>query len=244
MENLNFLIVTETGLARKDNQDCFFASEKKSVFCVADGVGGGCAGAEASSIVCEEIEKSLQEKSDDIRMLMENGILAANRRIRQHAHEKRYSAMGSTIAVVAFVGDDARRAEICHVGDSRVYRLKHDKAVLLTDDHTLANRILNSGEAQWAELLKNRKSPLSHILTKAIGADEQMSPEWKTVDVETGDCFFVCSDGVHDVIDDEELFKLFISSNTIEEFSRALKTEISRCGAPDNFTYIIIKIGK
>lgn len=243
MKNFNFLIVSETGLARVDNQDSFFVSEQRAVFCVADGVGGGSAGAKASGIVCEEIRKALEEK-DNVKQSIEIGIVAANRRIRQYAQDKKYTAMGTTAVVLAFDENDGNRVDICHIGDSRVYKLANNRTLRLTDDHTLANRILHSGDAQWTELIKGRNSPLCHILTKAVGADDEISLEWRSANVQVGDCFLICSDGVHDVVDEDGLSRLFNSSNTLEDFSCTLRTEIYKCGAPDNFTYIIIKIGE
>lgn len=243
MAILKFLFVSETGSVRNDNQDSFYVSEDGSVFCVADGMGGGKDGALASSIVCEEVKSALRDASRGIRCAIDRAIAIANRRVREHARDNGYEQMGSTVVVLAFDDGDTGMARICNVGDSRVYRIRNDKACLLTDDHTLANQILRSGEGMWSDLLKGRCNALSHILTKAVGTAETVHPDWTDAEVKAGDRFLVCSDGVHDVVDEDKISQLSAISGPMEEFSRLLKSEICRCGSPDNFTYIIVECG-
>lgn len=238
-----FLTVSETGSVRTDNQDSFLAMEGRAVFCVADGMGGGSDGALASSIVCEELRNSFESDPDDFKSAVESALSAANLRVRKHAMANGYRQMGSTAVVLVFNSSDEGKAAVCNVGDSRVYRIRRGAIELLTDDHTLANQILRAGEGQWPEQLKGRSCPLSHVLTKAIGMEGEVSPEWHEVDVEKTDCYLICSDGVHDAVDEEIILKSFASADTPEEFSDALRAEIIRNGAPDNFTYIIIEVG-
>ena len=236
--------VSETGLARDDNQDSLLAMVECGVFCVADGMGGGCEGALASSIICEEIASSIKTAGCDIKSVVDRALLSANARICRHANENGYRMMGSTVVVLAFDADDVGKAVVCHVGDSRVYRIRKGKVELLTDDHTLANQILRSSEGRWMESLRGRKSPLSHILTKVVGSVDGVVPEWREIDVECEDCFLICSDGVHDIMDEHDMAEMYASASSREIFSEALRCEIIRRGAPDNFTYVIVEAGK
>ena len=105
--------VSETGLVRKDNQDSVFVDRAKTVFCVADGMGGGSEGATASRFVCEEIEKAVTAKTLAERMeAVEAAVVAANDRIRAYAKERDFKQMGSTVAVLLLDPSDSRRAAI------------------------------------------------------------------------------------------------------------------------------------
>lgn len=240
---LGFVAVSETGLVRGDNQDSLLLLGECGVFCVADGMGGGCDGALASSIICEEIASSVKKAKCDIRSAVDCALLSANARICQYADKNGYRKMGSTAVILVFDGNDIGKAAVCHVGDSRVYRMRKGGVELLTDDHTLANQILRSNEGQWTESLRGRKSPLSHILTKVVGSVDGVVPEWREIGVECEDCFLICSDGVHDIIEEHDIAELYASACSLEIFSEGLKREILRRGAPDNFTYVIVEAG-
>lgn len=231
----------ERGLVRFDNQDSFFISDERSIFCVADGMGGGSAGALASNIICEELGLFLNNNQDDIKLILEEAINSANERIRKYAKDNGFKQMGSTVVALAFDDDDESRADICHIGDSRVYRMRSGVVELMTEDHTLSNQILRSSGGLYFEQLKERRSPLSHILTRSVGCSDNVIPEWTSIDVCPGDWFLVCSDGVHDVVGKELMSNLFKSVKSIEEFSGRLKEEIYSHGALDNLTYIIIE---
>ena len=127
------LTVSETGAVRKDNQDTVFVDGAKTVFCVADGMGGGSEGATASRFVCEEIAKIADAETFSKRLKAADAAIAAvNDRIRAYAKERDFKQMGSTAAVLLLDSSDSRRAAICHVGDSRVYRIRRRTAELLT----------------------------------------------------------------------------------------------------------------
>lgn len=239
---LKYLTVSEAGMIRSDNQDSVFVSDKSSVFCVADGMGGGSAGALASFIVCEELRASFKKCPHGGKNLVNEAVSAASKRIKEHAMNNCYAQMGSTVALLAFDAESGGKADIGYIGDSRVYRMRNGDAELLTDDHTLVNQILQSADGESMVELNTRRSPLSHILTRVVGVKDVVLPEWRSVDVQLGDWFLVCTDGVHDVINLKRMSELLKQVCSIEEFSSHIKTEIYKCGAPDNLTYCIVEV--
>ena len=235
---------SEMGLVRKDNQDSVFVDQAKTVFCVADGMGGGSEGATASRFVCEEIEKAVTAKTLAERMeAVEAAVAAANDRIRAYAKERDFKQMGSTVAILLLDPSDNRRAAICHVGDSRIYRIRRQKAELLTHDHTIGGQLGDLTKGVLSAGFKSRTNPLAHVLTRAIGSADKVEGEWRKIDIETGDRFLICSDGVHDVVSDARIGSMISGSDDLAMASRNLTDEIVRGGAPDNFSYVMIEFG-
>ena len=235
---------SETGAVRKDNQDTVFVDKAKTVFCVADGMGGGSEGATASRFVCEEIEKAVAVKALAERMeAVEAAITAANDRIRAYAKERDFKQMGSTAAVLLLDPSDNIRAAICHVGDSRIYRIRLRKAELLTHDHTIGGQLGDLTKGIMAAGFKSRTNPLAHVLTRAIGAADKVEGDWKKIDVAAGDRFLICSDGVHDVVSDERIGTILSGLEGLKDASKRLSDEIVRSGAPDNFSYVMVGVG-
>ena len=238
------LSTSETGAVRKDNQDSVFVDRAKTVFCVADGMGGGSEGATASRFVCEEIEKAVTAKTLAERMeAVEAAVAAANDRIRAYAKERDFKQMGSTVAILLLDPSDNRRAAICHVGDSRIYRIRRQKAELLTHDHTIGGQLGDLTKGVLSAGFKSRTNPLAHVLTRAIGSADKVEGEWRKIDIESGDRFLICSDGVHDVVSDEKIGSILSGSDDLAVASRHLTDEIVRGGAPDNFSYVMIEFG-
>ena len=165
---------SECGLVRKDNQDHLVADSKTLVFCVADGMGGGEAGGQASDIICRSIDSALREHvgfADRVR-LVDDAIRRADDEIRAIASSAGYRQMGSTVAVL--ISDGKRIAAVGNVGDSRVYRLRDGKLQQLTRDHTLTEAILSHRPPQGVKPLADvRALALSHVLTRAVGVGQE-----------------------------------------------------------------------
>ena len=238
------LTASDAGKVRKDNQDCAFVDESKTVFCVADGMGGGSEGATASRFVCEAIEKTVGTRTLDDRMEAVRVVVeSANAQIRAYAQEKGFKQMGSTVAVLLLDPSDPRKAAICHIGDSRIYRVRRGSAELLTKDHTIGGELSAFTSGTQAADLKSRSNPLAHVLTRAIGVEDKVTPDWRKLDVEEDDKFLICSDGVHDVVADSLIGEILSLSGGLKAASARLVEEVVRNGAPDNYTYVMVEIG-
>ena len=235
---------SETGAVRKDNQDSVFVDWAKTVFCVADGMGGGSEGATASRFVCEELAKAVGAKTLAERMEeVEAAIVAVNGRIRAYARERDFKQMGSTVAVLLLDPSNSRRAAICHVGDSRIYRIRNRTAELLTHDHTIGGQLGDLTKGVLSAGFRSRTNPLAHVLTRAVGATDKVEGDWGKVDVTDGDRVLICSDGVHDVVSDARIGTILSCPGGLKESSRRLTDEIVRHGAPDNFSYVMVEFG-
>lgn len=238
---------SERGLVRPENQDSYLALPTHGFFCVADGMGGGMGGALASKWVCDGLAAAARldasgNPRDRLNWIGE-ALDQANDRIRAYAREKNYRMMGSTVAIVAFDPAMTGKAKIIHAGDSRVYCLRKGDLRLLTSDHTVGNEMGNalSASSLSSKDLKSRRNPLTHVLTRAVGTEFKVRPESSTFATERGDRFLICSDGVHDMLDDESIKRL-LSRGTPASFSTRAEEAIIDAGAADNFTFICFDV--
>ncbi len=243
---IKVLRASETGLVRKDNQDNIFIDAMTNVYCVADGMGGGDEGAKASRIVCECLRRAVSQTGAGFVDRMEavaGAIDEANFTVYDYARQRRYRQMGSTAAVLMFDGENKGRAAVCYVGDSRVYRVCRGLAAQLTRDHTVGAELsLRAGASgPDTDAFASRSNPLSHILTRAVGTELSVAPDWRKVDVHEGDRFVICSDGVHDVITNTRLGFL-VGYDTLEKAKERLVAEIVKNGAPDNYSFILVEV--
>lgn len=226
------------GLVRRDNQDHFFVSDAARVYCVADGMGGGAEGARASEIVCTHLRAAVRSGPPG-RATVERALAAASSEIFDYAAARGFSQMGSTVALMVLRDRDA--GEICHIGDSRVYRIRRGLAEQLTRDHTVGVEMAGLIDRRRPETVRDRAHPLAHILTRSVGTQKTVRPEWKTLDVQPGDRYVICSDGVHDVVSATRLAAL-AGAGPIARALERIEAEIVKGGAPDNYTLLLIEV--
>lgn len=234
---------SDRGLQRIDNEDSFYADDDRLVYCVADGMGGGAEGAMASAIVCREVRMMSKVAADDFAQraaALQHSLVDANEAIFEYAQRKGYRQMGSTVALLLLDDRTHSRAQIIHIGDSRVYRIRGGLATMLTKDHSIGFE-LGDFAGPAAERFRDRANPLAHVLTRAIGVQAEVKCEVGETDVRPGDRFVVCSDGVHDVITDARL-AIFAAGGTLASASARLAGAIEKAGAPDNYTFILIEV--
>ena len=236
---------SECGLVRRENQDNVVVDPKTLVFCVADGMGGGEAGGEASASICRNVDSALHERAsfaDRVR-LVDDAIHRADGEIRAVSAAAGYRQMGSTVAVL--VSDGKRIAAVGNVGDSRVYRLRDGKLCQLTRDHTLTAEILSHRLPQGAKPLADvRALALSHVLTRAVGVgQERLKVDWRRVDVKEGDVMLLCSDGVHGSVLPSELAEAVAAGGGAKEILGRICSLVVAAGAHDNYSAVVVKIG-
>ena len=236
---------SECGLVRRENQDNVVVDPKTLVFCVADGMGGGEAGGEASASICRNVDSALHERAsfaDRVR-LVDDAIHRADGEIRAVSAAAGYRQMGSTVAVL--VSDGKRIAAVGNVGDSRVYRLRDGKLCQLTRDHTLTAEILSHRLPQGAKPLADvRALALSHVLTRAVGVgQERLKVDWRRVDVKEGDVMLLCSDGVYGSVLPSELAAAVAAGGGAKEILGRICSLVVAAGAHDNYSAVVVKIG-
>lgn len=229
-------VVCDRGLnpKRPVNEDSFLALEDACVFAVADGVGGQNAGEVASQVAVEILRHHFSRKvrSDRIRYL-EQIIGYTNSSLYELAvEEESLTGMATTLALVLI---ESRHAIICHIGDSRVYRLTEGVLSRETLDHVLVEYEHGGG----LSILEYTKR---HILTRALGIEEVAKPDVKKIVLEPKTRFLLCTDGITHHISDEELQDILIEEPDPQTACDRLKDLCYERGARDNLTALIVNV--
>ena len=239
--------VCARGLVRPDNQDHLMVHRGRLVFCVADGMGGGDGGAKASEIVCSEVGRAVARRRDfpELVRSVSEAVASANAGVRDYAAAAGFTKpMASTVALLVIDRDHGDQAVVGNVGDSRVYRFRAGELNQVSRDHTIAHELGKHGTSRaMAAGLKSRSLAISHMLTRAIGIQPEVAPEWRKVDVRRGDVFLLCSDGVYDMVTDEEIRAALARNVSAKETVARLSARIDSRGAVDNYTMVVVKIG-
>jgi protein phosphatase len=215
--------------------------EERGIFAVADGVGGAQAGEVASQTAVEVLGEAFrhQKDGDDIEDLMEIAIQRANASIYQMSHEQRQLSMMATTIVALHL--DGRQATIGHVGDSRLYRLKPDgRLERETEDHSVVEEEVRAGRMSPEQALNH---PSRNVISRALGAEQAVEVDMKTLEVEDGTIFLLCSDGITRHIPDEELSALLRGGASLEAACEEMKRRCFERGAEDNLTAVVIRVG-
>lgn len=233
--------ISGIGQVREENQDSFFLDDDAGLYAVADGMGGCAEGGTASAMMVEQtavaakagLKRNLASRVE----IFMDAIADANEAILAYARRQRYRQMGTTLAALWFDPDDASRAVVCHVGDSRVYRLRGDELVLLTRDHTVIAEL--TGALGGETMPGGERHPLAHMLTRAVGTEAAARPEWRRIEVEDGDVYLICSDGVHGMLADAEIAAALRGAGPAAACRRLAK-QVEARGAGDNYTAVVI----
>src|SRR5437016_4662074 len=237
--------VSDRGLSEKRpmNEDSFVADSEHHIFAVADGVGGAEAGEVASQTAIDVLQEAFRHQlgdGDDVEDLMELSIQRANSSIHQMAAEHpRFSMMATTIVALHF---DRGRATIGHVGDSRLYRISPDgQLVRETADHSIVEEEVRAGRMTPEQAAHH---PSKNVISRALGAEESVEVDMKTIEVEEGTQFLLCTDGITRHIPDNELCDLLTNGRSPEAVCAEMKERCYERGAEDNLTAVIIQVGE
>lgn len=236
---LSYIYTSKTGLKRSINEDfsSVYEMEDGLLSVVCDGLGGNVAGDVASRLAGETIAEYYRLNiQEEYLTRINSAILKANERVRAIANRgDQYKGMATT-AVVLFV--HGNKACWGHVGDSRIYLSKKDSIVQLTKDHSLVQKLVDDGYISNKDA---ERHPQKNVIVRAVGDKSELvvdfdylymneDEEWK---------FFLCSDGVSNVIEKEEICD-FLKNNDLNEISELLSREVEKRGAPDNYSFVII----
>jgi protein phosphatase len=236
--------VSDRGLSEKRplNEDSYFADAARGIFIVADGVGGAEAGEVASQTAVDVLSDAFRHQvnhSDDIEDLMELAIQRANSSIHQMAQDNpRFSMMATTVVALHI---DADRATIGHVGDSRLYRLSPDGNLHReTEDHSIVEEEVRAGRMTPEQAANH---PSKNVISRALGAEDSVEADMKTIEVEDGSAFLLCTDGITRHLSDRELRELLTSDGTPAQLCDEMKRRCYERGAEDNLTAVVVHIG-
>ena len=234
---MRFAGLTDRGMVRKSNQDCFYCDPDGRFFIVADGMGGHAAGAQASLLAVESIQSVLRNfwKKTPAPQLLNQAIEQANEAILKDQSEHPDRAdMGTTI--VATLLDPSGHCWSAHIGDSRLYRLRGNDLQQMTEDHTLIARAVRLGELTPAQ---SKFHPYRHILERCLGRPDTGPPAVQPIQLKLGDRLLLCSDGLTEELDDSQITETCLKSNELETIPSALVEAANEHGGKDNVTVVI-----
>jgi len=224
------------------NEDSFLADRERSIFAVADGVGGAEAGEVASQTAIEVLDEAFRHQNDggDVEDLMELAIQRANASIHQMAQDHvRFSMMATTI-VALHVKDNI--ATFGHVGDSRLYRLTPDGHLHReTADHSIVEEEVRAGRMTPEQAANH---PSKNVISRALGAEDVVEVDMRTIEVEEGTEFVLCTDGITRHISDNELRQLLVVNDNLDDVCAQLKERCFERGAEDNLTVVLVRVGE
>ncbi len=233
--------ITDIGLKRKINQDYVFSSEMQvgklpNLFIVADGMGGHKAGdyasREATKIIVESIENS--QESSPVK-LIRTAIELANKSLLEKAKESEdYTGMGTTM-VVATITEEC--LYVANVGDSRLYII-NDEITQITKDHSLVEEMVRLGGID-EEAAKYH--PKKNVITRAVGGAEEIEIDFFEIKLMPGDVILMCSDGLTNMLDDEEIKLIIEKQRDVIEKAEELVNAANQNGGRDNITVTIIE---
>src|SRR5215471_10603940 len=234
--------VCDRGLSPKRpvNQDRFLAIPARGLFAVFDGVGGQRAGEVASQTAAETIEEALTSNSSAPSLeLIRRAILFANRDVFELAEsDPAFKTMATTVALIHI---DGRSVTVAHVGDSRVYRLEDGHFRRETVDHTDLNDAIRAGRIgpdQIDELSGG------NVINRALGVENTVDVEIKTVQANDGARFLLCSDGIYRHMSDDEIARVLAEYKDPQRAVEELKRIVHQRGADDNLTAVVVQIGR
>lgn len=236
--------LTDRGLneRRPLNEDAMLYDLERSIFAVADGVGGAEAGEVASQTAIEVLDEAFRHQTDgaDVEDLMELAIQRANASIHQMAQEHaKFSMMATTVVALHLKGNVATFG---HVGDSRLYRLTPDGLLHReTEDHSIVEEEVRAGRMTPEQAANH---PSKNVISRALGAEQAVDVDMKTIEVEDGTEFLLCTDGITRHVSDNELRQLMVVSDSLEEVCDELKRRCYERGAEDNLTVVVVRVGE
>ena len=249
---IRYAAASDRGRVRPNNEDAFIANPALGIFAVADGMGGHAAGEVASQMAVDSLQEAIRSASEEEKTFSEDlttvlpspanvliyGIRMANQKIHKSSLEKtEYRGMGTTLVAVYFFNSSSI---VAHVGDSRLYRLRGQTIEQVTEDHSVVWEEYKQGLIAKEAL---SSSPLKNIVTRALGLHPTLEVDAKELTIQVGDLLILCSDGLSDLVQDEEM--VGIIQNAAGNLDRACGDLIHLAnfrGGKDNITVVLIQI--
>ncbi|MCA9688144.1 MAG: serine/threonine-protein phosphatase [Myxococcales bacterium] len=237
---------TDVGRIRMANEDSYLVDANLGLYLVADGMGGHAGGAHASAMCADVVNKVVrrgmarlmgmpqEDVADVIAEILTASVTEASARIYDHAQADRsLQGMGTTLTGILFFGN---RGYIVHVGDSRAYLLRAGTARQLTNDHSWLNEQIEAGLITEEEA---QRSDLKHIITRSVGFERTVEADIVSVNVNYGDVFLLCSDGLTNYVDGQRLSDLAVEHH-YADLPQVCTDEAIEKGGEDNVTVVTV----
>lgn len=249
-EALEVVVRTDPGVVRSHNEDAVYGDAERGLVILADGMGGYNAGEVASGMATTLLADNLMvpppegrahkdaaSMSATHRHLIEQVALTNDAIYRAAQSQPQYAGMGTTL-VIAWFADNM--VSVAHIGDSRLYRLRGEEFAVITRDHSLLQEQLDSGMITPEEA---RFSQNKNLVTRALGVDPEVELELHDYDVLPGDIYLLCSDGLNDMVEDDEIgLTLQTLRSNLELAGDQLIQMANDNGGRDNVSVILVKV--
>ncbi|MEM7764091.1 MAG: Stp1/IreP family PP2C-type Ser/Thr phosphatase [Pseudomonadota bacterium] len=249
---IKFSALTDTGRVRDHNEDAIATNSEAGLLVLADGMGGYNAGEVASGIAVKTVygllsDAVLREKRGEIEsttglmrqtIALRDGVRRANKIIHQTAQSQpQCEGMGTTIVAGLFYDN---RLSIAHVGDSRLYRLRGGELTQITLDHSLLQELIDRGFYSEEEA---QRSTNRNYVTRALGVEAQVEVEIQETEVQVGDIYLLCSDGLPDMVEDEDIHLTITTfSDNLDTASKQLIKLANEHGGRDNISVMLAHV--
>lgn len=243
MNSLKLVGRTDIGIMRDNNQDSYTMCELENgavLAVVCDGMGGAAEGALASSEAVKVIKERITERYHDsmsdisVKSLLVSAVESANKHIYDLSlTDEKYEGMGTTVVVALAAGT---YVYIVHAGDSRAYRITGGEIAQLTRDHSVVQRMLENGEITADEVADH---PSKHIITRALGVDNEIRTDFCQENFDDGDVIILCSDGLSNFVSDDDILR-FSQDGNFYGFADKLVNLANKNGGADNITVVAV----
>jgi serine/threonine protein phosphatase PrpC len=249
---IQFAELTDTGMVREHNEDAIGAIADMGIMVLADGMGGYNAGEVASGIAVQTITDlavagAVREERNDIdphtglmrqTIVLRDAVARANKIIFQTAQSQTHcEGMGTTLVAAMFYDN---RISLAHVGDSRAYRLRNEKFEQLTMDHSLLQELVDRGFYSEEEA---QRSTNRNYVTRALGVEPTVEVEVNEYDVLPGDIYLLCSDGLPDMVEDEDIHLTISTFNaSLDVVGQQLVQLANEHGGRDNVSVMLAQV--
>jgi len=240
-------------MKRRLNEDVFLVDEDLGLYLVADGMGGHAAGEVASRLAADEIIRTFSDRvslgdetwPEHWKMarsaaanLLVDAIMAGHERVtRAVSRDSNLKGMGTTV-VAAVHPSASRTLIICHVGDSRAYRLRNGEFSALTDDHSWVHEQVAAG---FLTEEAARSHPLKNVVTQALGGSTEPRVDILETEVEEGDLYLLCSDGLNSMLTDDEIASRLDERGSLEDIATQLIAAANDRGGNDNVSVVLLR---
>jgi len=234
---------TDVGLVREKNEDSMLIDPTIGLYVVCDGMGGHVGGQVASQTAVATIHEVIKTGNPAPTVNEADTLVTAIRCANQAVFQKAKAGpnlhnMGTTVVALRDEGD---LLHLCHVGDSRIYRLREDKLEQVTRDHSLINLYEDN-----PELASRFGPPNSNVIVRAIGLRDQVEIDHRVIAIEAGDMYLLCCDGLTDMVDDWMIREMLsdAAGGSLDECCEALVRAALGNGGVDNTTVVLVRIAE
>ena len=245
MSSIQVAALTDVGRVRTNNEDTFGVDSEHGLYLVCDGMGGAAAGEVASGMACSTAMESFAVQADHAEVFalseFENrlsaAIRAANAAVYRAGRGDEHHNMGTTLVAAAVAGNTLL---VGNVGDSRAYVLQQEGWQQLTSDHSYINELVRAGSIRPEDADAPELARFASTITRAIGAAEEVHPEFFPIDLKDGDTVLLCSDGLTRYLDSPE-FDTLIDAHDLEGSCQRLVDSAKEAGGIDNITCLLLR---